>query len=262
MTVFGFLLFKIVFCGGVQMKITELYAYGRKTVTGTWHISHATTVSRLYFPHTGGAYYISGGVKTFFEPGKVYLLTSSEHYTLGLCDGASFDHTYFDFDIIPPLSSPLILPATGVLSHACKYCDKLISEFRDCPDRFADFMAAELDNILLFIEKTEYPQRVSDARIEEAMSFIRENFSRPMTVSDIAARVHLEKTYLIKLFKRTVCMTPHVYLRAYRLDRAEAMLRSGISVGDAALLCGFESTSSFSHTFKKSRGYPPAEFRR
>ena len=53
---------------------------------------------------------------------------------------------------------------------------------------------------------------------------------------------------------------PHHYLTEVRLQHAQLMLGGGYSVAEVSFLVGFESTTSFTHLFKKYRGVAPSVY--
>ena len=245
------------------MNSLHFNTFGRTAVRGNWHITRSSAVNRLYFPHSEGAYFVVGGKKTPFVPGNLYILPAALGYRLEKDENSVFDHTFFDFEITPPLSADaftvLPLEKYPVLEHFCRYFDALFTFFPCRSAEFLPLISSEFENLLFIIEKITPLPRISDERVREALEFIHENYGSHITAKDISQKVCLEKSYFIKLFSRVMKQTPYHYLKCYRLEKALALLRSGASVKETALACGFESTSAFSHCMKKSLGFPPSD---
>jgi len=99
--------------------------------------------------------------------------------------------------------------------------------------------------------------------ISAAKSYIKDNYHKKITLSDIAASVNLSETYFHTIFTEAVGQTPHNYLTNYRIEQAKKYLwDSRINMNDIAEKCGFCSQQHFSKTFKKETGMTPNHYRR
>lgn len=97
--------------------------------------------------------------------------------------------------------------------------------------------------------------------LRSALSYIHNNFSYPITVSDIAQFVGIDRTYLYRIFRSQMGKSPKEYLTDYRLETARAMLRKKqYSVTEVAFSCGFHDSSSFCKAFRKSSGISPLAY--
>ena len=98
--------------------------------------------------------------------------------------------------------------------------------------------------------------------VTEAALFIRRNYARPVSVTDIAVHVNLSRTYLTEQFKRIYGMPPHEYLTAYRLSAAKNLLiNTSMTVTEIAEKTGFRDVYSFSRVFSRMNGISPAKYR-
>lgn len=97
--------------------------------------------------------------------------------------------------------------------------------------------------------------------VEQAIRFIKENFSENIGVADIAAAVGVGRTYLSVLFSRLTSLSPVEYLLSYRIEQAKKMLDFGVPVTETATSCGFNSPAYFSTRFKNSTGLSPSAYR-
>ena len=98
--------------------------------------------------------------------------------------------------------------------------------------------------------------------LDDMLDFIRKNYSYPLTVDGLAARCGVDRSYLFRLFKRYLGISPQEYIIRYRLERAEVLLKTtSLSVTQIQLSCGFGDLCHFSRLFKKRYGLSPAAFR-
>jgi len=67
---------------------------------------------------------------------------------------------------------------------------------------------------------------------------------------------------LVRLFSHNLSIPPHQYLTQYRVERASDLLQSGMSVGEVAEHCGFQSETAFRIAFKRVTGLAPTALRR
>jgi AraC family transcriptional regulator len=112
------------------------------------------------------------------------------------------------------------------------------------------------------INQKALPGGEAGSYVSTAIEFMRGNLNRNPSLADICREVHVSQYHFIRLFTRETGLTPHRYLLTLRIQKAEELLEAGsVSVMEAAFLCGFESASHFSATFKKMTGISPADWK-
>jgi transcriptional regulator GlxA family with amidase domain len=100
-------------------------------------------------------------------------------------------------------------------------------------------------------------------KIEQAKSFIQENYHRDILLNDIAASAHLSIPHFNRKFKEHNNTTPYKYLMTVRLERATELLKTtNLSINEIVIQIGFYSTSSFIRLFKSYYGKTPANSRK
>jgi AraC-like DNA-binding protein len=106
-------------------------------------------------------------------------------------------------------------------------------------------------------------QRLSMGRTAflRATEMMREHYARNLTLDELAAPLQLTKYQLIRLFARTVGLTPHRYLTQVRLQAARRYLSKGLSIADAAARSGFFDQSALTRHFRWCYGITPSQFR-
>lgn len=84
-----------------------------------------------------------------------------------------------------------------------------------------------------------------------------------VSISDVAQRCGLSRSYFIKAFRQTVGTTPHRWLLECRVEKAKLLLlKSDQAVADIARDCGFSDQSHLTRVFASTMGAPPAAWRR
>lgn len=98
--------------------------------------------------------------------------------------------------------------------------------------------------------------------LSKTCHYVQENFSKPITIKELAHNVALSESYFIKTFKNLTHITPIDYLISIRISNAKRYLaESTLSVVEIADICGFNDASYFSYYFKKKTGMTPSQYR-
>jgi two-component system response regulator YesN len=104
---------------------------------------------------------------------------------------------------------------------------------------------------------------VSAHPVRRAKQIIKERFSEPVTLKEIASDEGFSYTYLAGLFKSETGQTFGDYIREVRMNEAKRLLReSNMSVGDICKAVGYTDQKHFNASFKKTTGVKPTEFRK
>lgn len=121
---------------------------------------------------------------------------------------------------------------------------------------------------LLFMMNTEacnYQLRTHKTHItatDKVIQYINTNFRENITLDELSDIVHLDKCYLIRIFKRQTGLSPMEYLQNHRLEYAEHLLLNiNMSISEIAFSCGYNSPSFFSMQFKRKFLVPPKTYR-
>jgi AraC-like DNA-binding protein len=72
----------------------------------------------------------------------------------------------------------------------------------------------------------------------------------------------LDRFRFLKLFKRTIGMTPHAWVLRMRLEKAVALINANrnMSITEIAHTVGFFDQSHFTRAFREAYGVTPARF--
>ncbi len=97
-------------------------------------------------------------------------------------------------------------------------------------------------------------------RIKQAITYIRQNYARKISLDSVAKHVLMDKYSFAKEFKRVTKQTVVQHITAYRCKMAIELMQGGATVSEAALQCGFNNMSFFTRTFKLYTGVLPSTY--
>ena len=87
-------------------------------------------------------------------------------------------------------------------------------------------------------------------------------YFEPLGVDDMARAAGLSRAHFSREFRRAFGESPHSYLLTRRMERAAALLRiTDRSVADVCHSVGLQSLGSFTTSFTRTYGIPPAAYR-
>jgi len=137
--------------------------------------------------------------------------------------------------------------------EACKNINDLMSLNKDyaiCMD-YCERVAA-----------IRYP-KTNNGKINAAMHYIQENYTRQLTVGEIAKEVELTPEYLSSQFHKLTGTTLPSYISKLKIAEAKNLLRfTDMSLAEISEYLSFSSQSYFQSVFKKETGDTPNEYRR
>ena len=123
-----------------------------------------------------------------------------------------------------------------------------------------------IDEILIHLLRSPIGVRVAQMgfaessvyRLEKAISWLRENYSQPMKVEELAEMVHMSISSFHEHFKAVTSMSPLQYQRVLRLQKARRlMLSTMMDAGAASQQVGYLSASQFSREYSRFFGSAP-----
>lgn len=101
-----------------------------------------------------------------------------------------------------------------------------------------------------------------DKSVERAIDFIRERYSQPVSLTEIAESAALSRFYFVRKFRHATGLTPGRFLAAVRVHEAKRMLLStSMTITDISFAVGYNSLGSFTNHFTESVGVSPGRFR-
>lgn len=100
-----------------------------------------------------------------------------------------------------------------------------------------------------------------DYYVNSAIDYIKENYSRDISLRDASESIGITESYLSRLFRTKTSYSFLEYLRYHRLKKAlEIMNNQGVRINEVARMTGFRDMSYFSGIFRKYIGVSPRQY--
>ncbi len=99
------------------------------------------------------------------------------------------------------------------------------------------------------------------AHVRRARDFMDREYAQPLDVPAMARAALMSPAHFSRKFRAAYGETPYAYLMTRRIERAQALLRQGMSVTDTCVAVGCTSLGSFSSRFTEIVGETPSQYR-
>lgn len=236
------------------MQCPPLHAYG-PAVRNNW-LLHFVISGKGYFETSRGRYEIEQNNIFIIKPHEITYYKADEkepwkYVWIGFTSGINIPSILKSSDIvfIPSLRNTF-LELTEILDGKTEniaYVDKLCSITWDVISKLRALEECNGKNKEIYVK--------------EALNIMESEYHRSIDVSEIAARLHVNRSYFTVIFKEIMKCSPHKYLMKLRMERAAEMLKAGCyNVGIIASSVGYSDLFVFSRAFKSFFGVSPTQY--
>lgn len=214
-----------------------------------WHLNQDIEIQRVYYIFSGTGWYSSGGgMRQCFQKGHLYLFPYNLKHRFFTDPADPIRHLFFDFLSAPPIiaQEPLALHVhpDSQLRIALDLAQSILGTHPRTSIAKSPISRHLLQLILdLANEQIPIPYQ-TDPAICQALKVIQTEYSKAITVRDLAQQAGFEENHFIRRFRNIMKQTPYAYLKNYRLIQARTLLTEGISAAEVALRVGYTSSAS------------------
>ena len=92
-------------------------------------------------------------------------------------------------------------------------------------------------------------------------NYIEKHHREDLKLENLAAIMHMEKSYFLRQFKKNIGKTPMAYVNRVKIDRAKDLIEnSDMNITQISEFLGYSSIHHFSNSFKKITGISPKQY--
>jgi AraC family transcriptional regulator len=113
------------------------------------------------------------------------------------------------------------------------------------------------------IKDSDQVSRLSRLKQSQLQDYIDTHLSCPISVKDMAMIVDLSPSYFVRVFGSAFGVSPHQYVQARRLKKAEQLLSTlrDVPLKAVAMDCGFSDQSHMTRLFQEKLAMTPKQYR-
>jgi transcriptional regulator GlxA family with amidase domain len=104
---------------------------------------------------------------------------------------------------------------------------------------------------------------LTSALVKRTVAYLQQHHDQTLSRQEIAEAIGVTESYLSRIFRQELGLSPWEYLARYRIRQARQLLRAtNDSVADIAVRVGFDDQAYFTRVFHKYAGCSPTVYRR
>lgn len=112
------------------------------------------------------------------------------------------------------------------------------------------------------LNESLYSHNLQNLEFLKAVKIIEQHYQEKIKISDIAKEININESYLRRIFKKAIGVSPLEFLNEKRINYACSLLmNTDENILDIAYSSGFLSISSFNRNFIKITSKTPTEYR-
>lgn len=226
----------------------------------------------LHYVVGGRGYVHVGDVCTEVQANQLFVIRPDEYFYYHPAEEDPWDYVWFGFSghLSEKLLSLLgfLAGVRSVDSTSPKRTIALLTDlFRQLScGRVSEFEALAAFYRVIDIEKKKEPSMptTASALTARAAELIRRNVENSeFRMTTLATMMHLCPSYLTRVFRREMGMSPINYLIEQRMSHAASLLAvTELAVGEISMRSGYRDVLHFSKCFRDFYGRSPREYRR
>lgn len=105
---------------------------------------------------------------------------------------------------------------------------------------------------------------LASRQMRRVRDFVMDHLGDDIGLPELAAVAELSPFHFCRAFKQSTGLSPHAWVTARRVERAQTLMRAhpGMGLAEIALCVGYQSQAAFGTAFKRETGATPGRWRR
>ncbi|MBI4922436.1 MAG: helix-turn-helix transcriptional regulator [Devosia nanyangense] len=217
---------------------------GELDFAGTRHALRAGDTMLLTFPHAN---------RYWLEPGQ-----SWEYFWIGIQGAEGLRVARAILHAI----GPVLRPSSAQIDRLADACLALATRELPVGDASAAAYAATMALCDAAFGDALPANAEHPLPVRRAETYVEENLAANLSVDRLARAAKLSRAHFVRLFSRSVGVSPSAYVFGQRMELAERLLLATDATVEAiARSCGFADGNYFAKAFRRANGQAPSAFR-
>lgn len=215
---------------------------------------------RMYYVCGGKAWFRQGEKEVQLEKGCFYVLPVMQPYSLrhDLDDPLEVLWFHVEMDISLAMNFTCIEIRSDeelyYLLHSIRLLQRDPACFQDVSRLFDIFLKRINERLPIY--------RTSSRRMKRVLKYIDEHIAENPGVQELAECAGMERSYFTRRFKEIFGMCPSQFIYTRKMSVGAQALLGGRTVSEAAALCGYSDSKTFSRAFKNYMEVTPGEYKK
>ena len=263
---------------------------------------HTHDFIEIVYVYDGKGYHIYNNVTYPVSKGELYIINSRTPHCFYPTDESNSEHlVVYNLCFLPEFISsinihlPILVELTDIMLYKSLYPDEIIYspdlklsgsmrteieqlyekmylEFTSKGINYVELLRLSLCELLLKIHRFYQQNHASPESavikyrhqlIPDCIQYLRENYSKKVTIEELSNNFFLSKSYLSSLFKKATGSGVVEYLQHIRIERAcELLTNTTLSITEISTQVGYTDYRFFNKSFKKITGVTAHEYRK
>lgn len=263
---------------------------------------HTHDFIEIVYVYDGKGYHIYNNVTYPVSKGELYIINSRTPHCFYPTDKSNSEHlVVYNLCFFPEFISsinihlPILVELTDIMLYKSLYPDEIIYspdlklsgsmrteieqlyekmylEFTSKGINYVELLRLSLCELLLKIHRFYQQNHASPESavikyrhqlIPDCIQYLRENYSKKVTIEELSNNFFLSKSYLSSLFKKATGSGVVEYLQHIRIERAcELLTNTTLSITEISTQVGYTDYRFFNKSFKKITGVTAHEYRK
>ena len=263
---------------------------------------HTHDFIEIVYVYDGKGYHIYNNVTYPVSKGELYIINSRTPHCFYPTDKSNSEHlVVYNLCFLPEFISsinihlPILVELTDIMLYKSLYPDEIIYspdlklsgsmrteieqlyekmylEFTSKGINYVELLRLSLCELLLKIHRFYRQNHASPESavikyrhqlIPDCIQYLRENYSKKVTIEELSNNFFLSKSYLSSLFKKATGSGVVEYLQHIRIEQAKKLLKtSKMRIADIAEKVGYRDIKFFNKIFVKETTVTPSEYRK
>lgn len=197
---------------------------------------------------------------TRIHPNEIFIINRNQPHAISLAE----PHDYIAITIKGGSDSAIF--ENSIKSHLCT--DLFLQLFYSLTKGFVSELPEKWNDLHDYLTKAHkvvnstLSTSTNEGFLKKSLEYIQSNYQQQISVSEIAAHACMSTFHFCRQFKRLTGLSPHSYLKQYRLSQSYTRLQNNTPVFDTAIDSGFYDSSHFVKTFHSYMAVSPKEYQK